>query len=290
MPNRWNYDSPVYHRYGFPGEFPFVKGSFFDPFNRNKLKGDEPVFGRTFLNISLISDTFADPRKLPVPNGISTAQPGSYNFFGAFGQFFLSQDFTFSVDLFHGDTSFRPVDWRIRFTPEVDLNYLDVQETGIVNANPAAGTARLDSHLGLQEGFVEVKLADLSPAYDFISVRAGIQSFTSDFRGFIFSDQEPGLRIFGTADSNRYQYNAAYFAMLEKDTNSGLNTMQYRNQQVFIANVYRQDFFKPGYTIQASFHYDKDDPSFQFDTKTSWCGPLLSGSCSRTPSARIITD
>lgn len=277
MPNRWNYDFPAYHRYGVPGEFPYVKGNFFDPFDRNKLKGDEPIFGRTFLNISLVSDTFLDPRKLPVPNGVSTAQPGSYNFFGADGQFFLSQDFTFSVDLFHGDASFRPVDWRIRFTPEVDLNYLDVQETGVVNANPAAGTTRLDSHLGLQEGFVEVKLADLSPAYDFVSMRAGIQSFTSDFRGFIFSDQEPGLRIFGTADSNRYQYNAAYFAMLEKDTNSGLNTMQYRNQQVFIANVYRQDFFKPGYTIQASFHYDKDDPSFQFDTNNFLVRPAPVG-------------
>ncbi len=32
-----------------------------------------------------------------------------------------------------------------------------------------------------------------------------------------------------------------------------------------IANLYRQDFFKPGYTIQVSFHYDKDDPSFVFD-------------------------
>jgi Carboxypeptidase regulatory-like domain len=276
-PNRWNYDFPVYHRYGAADESPFVKGNFFDPFDRNRLKGDKPIFGQTFLNISLTSDTFADPRKLPAPNGISTAQPGSYNFFGAFGQFFLDQDFTFSVDLFHGDASFRPVDWRIRFTPEVDLNYLDVQETGIVNANPADGTTRLDSHLGLQEGFVEVKLADLSPAYDFISLRAGIQSFNSDFRGFIFSDQEPGLRIFGTADSNRYQYNAAYFAMLEKDTNSGLNTMQYRNQQVFLANVYRQDFFKPGYTLQASFHYDKDDPSFEFDTNNFLVRPAPVG-------------
>ena len=33
-----------------------------------------------------------------------------------------------------------------------------------------------------------------------------------------------------------------------------------------IANLYRQDFIKPGYTLQVSFHYNKDDPSFQFDT------------------------
>ena len=94
----------------------------------------------------------------------------------------------------------------------------------------------------------------------------GVQSFTSDFRGFIFSDQEPGIRLYGNLDSNRYQFNLAYFAMLEKDTNSGLNTFAYRHQQVMIANLYRQDFIKPGYTIQASFHYDKDDPSFQYDT------------------------
>jgi hypothetical protein len=94
----------------------------------------------------------------------------------------------------------------------------------------------------------------------------GVQSFTSDFRGFIFSDQEPGIRLYGNLDSNRYQFNLAYFAMLEKDTNSGLNTFAYRNQQVMIANIYRQDFIKPGYTIQASFHYDKDDPSFHYDT------------------------
>lgn len=266
VPNRWNYDFPDYHRY--PNfEVPYVSGHAFDPFDRNKLKGDEPIIGnRTFLDITVTSDTFVDGRRLPTPSGVSAASPGEYQFFGRFGQFFLDQDFGFSFDLFHGDTSFRPADWRIQVTPVVDVNYLATQENGIVNFDPRKGTTRLDSHLGLQEGFAEVKLKDLSDQYDFISLRAGIQSFTSDFRGFIFSDQEPGVRIFGNLDSNRYQFNLAYFAMLEKDTNSGLNTMAYRNQQVMIANIYRQDFIKPGYTIEASFHYDKDDPSFQYDT------------------------
>ena len=44
-----------------------------------------------------------------------------------------------------------------------------------------------------------------------------------------------------------------------------------------IANLYRQDFFKPGYTIQASFHYDKDDPSFQFDTNNFLVRPAPIG-------------
>jgi len=267
VPNRWNYQFPTdYHRYP-TGEVPYVKGHWYDPFNRNKLKGDYPIIGnQTFLDVTLTSDTFMDGRRLPVPSGVGAANPGSSQFFGRFGQYLLSQNFAFSFDLFHGDTSFRPADWRIQLTPELNVNYLWTQENGIVNFDVRKGTTRLDAHLGLQEAFVEVKLKDLSNQYDFVSARAGLQSFTSDFRGFIFSDEEPGLRIFGNFDSNRYQYNLAYFSMLDKDTNSGLNTMSYRHQQVMIANLYRQDFVKPGYTMEVSFHYDKDDPSFQYDT------------------------
>jgi hypothetical protein len=278
VPNRWNYEFPTdYHRY--PNfEVPYVKGHWYDPFNRNKLKGDYPIVGnQTFLDVTATSDTFADGRRLPVPSGVGSANPGAAEFFGQFGQFFMSQNLAFSLNLFHGDTSFRPADWRIQVTPEVNVNYLAAQENGVVNFDVRKGTSRLDAHLGLQEGFAEVKLKDLSNQFDFVSLRAGVQSFTSDFRGFIFSDEEPGVRIFGNLDSNRYQFNLAYFAMLEKDSNSGLNSMVYRNQQVMIANIYRQDFIKPGYTIQASFHYDKDDPSFRYDTNNFLVRPAAIG-------------
>ncbi len=266
IPNRWNFPFPTeYHRYP-QGEVPFVKGHWYDPFNRNKLKGDYPIIGnRTFFDLTLTSDTFVDGRRLPVPSNLGSANPDSSQFFGRFGQYFMSENIAISATLFHGDTSFRPIDWQIRFTPEININYLNARENGVVNVDVRKGTTRLDTHVGLQEAFVEAKLKDLSSSYDFVSIRAGIQSFNSDFRGFIFSDQEPGVRLFGNFRGNRYQYNAAYFAMLEKDTNSGLNRLEYRNQQVFIANVYRQDFVKLGYTIQASFHYNKDDPSFRFD-------------------------
>ena len=278
IPNRWGYQFPDYRRYDPKGEYQYVKEHWYDPFNQNKFKADYPIIGnQIFFNFTFNSDTFLDGRRLPVPSGQGSASPDSSTFFGRFGQFFFSQNLSFSFDLFHGDTSFRPVDWQIKFTPEVNINYLNVQETGVVNVDVRKGTTRLDTHVGLQEAFVEVKLADLSSDFDFVSARAGIQSFNSDFRGFIFSDQEPGLRLFGTLDSNRYQYNLAYFAMLEKDTNSGLNTFSYRHQQVMIANVYRQDFFKPGYTIEANFHYNKDDPSFQFDTNNFLARPAPIG-------------
>jgi hypothetical protein len=265
-PDRWLISMPNWDRYGIGGEYPYVKGSRWDPFNRNKLKGDVPIIGKqTFLNITAISDTFVDGRRLPVPSNISAAQPGSSDFFGKGEQFFLDQTFLFSFDLFHGDTSFRPVDWRIRITPVISLNYLKVRELGIVNVDVRAGTSRLDSHIGLQEAFGELKLHDIGPNYDFISVRAGIQGFNSDFRGFLFVEEQPGVRLFGNLDSNRWQYNLAYFNLLEKNTNSGLNSMALRNQQVIIANLYRQDFLFQGYTAQVSVHYSKDDATIHYD-------------------------
>jgi hypothetical protein len=265
-PDRWSIAMPDWDRYGIGGEHPYVKGSKWDPFNRNKLKGDVPIIGKqTFLNLTATSDTFLDGRRLPTPTDVSSARPGSSDFFGKGNQLFLDQTFAFSFDLFHGDTSFRPVDWRIRITPVVSLNYLDVQELGVVNVDVRKGTTRLDSHIGLQEAFAEVKLHDLGPNYDFVSVRAGIQAFNSDFRGFLFVEEQPGVRFFGNLDSNRWQYNVAYFNFLEKNTNSGLNSMALRNQQVIIANAYRQDFLFPGYTAQLSVHYNKDDASIHYD-------------------------
>jgi hypothetical protein len=279
IPNRWKFDWPDYHRYGPKDEEPYIRGRLIDPFNRNKLKGDYPIIGnQTFFNMNLESDTFTDGRRIPIPSGLGSANPDSTQFFGKFGQFALVQNLSFSFSLFHGDAAFKPIDWQIRFTPEVNLNYVVVRENGILNPDVRTGTTRFDAHVGLQEAFFEVKLKDLSHNYDFVSTRLGIQTFNSDFRGFIFFDQEPGARIFGNLRANRYQYNAAYFAMLEKDTNSGLNTFQYRHQQVFIANIYRQDFIKPGYTIQASYHYNKDDPSpITFDTNNFLVRPAPIG-------------
>ena len=266
IPSRWDYDFPVYRRYGKKGEAPFVKGHIADPFNQNKIKGDYPVIGdRTFLIISATSETGVEGRMIPVPSGVGSERGSSSRFFGQFGQLPLSQTVSLSIDLFGGDTAFRPFDWRLKVTPAFNLNYLKVQERGIVNPDVRRGTGRQDSHLGLQEAFFEVKLKDLSNSFDFLAARLGIQSFNSDFRGFIFLDQEPGARLFGNLQSNRYQFNAAYFNMLEKDTNSGLNRFRLRDQQVLIGNIYRQDFIKPGYTLQASFHYNKDDASFLLD-------------------------
>ena len=277
VPNRWKFDWPDYHRYGPKDEEPYVRQHWYDPFNRNTLKGDSPVFGNeTFLNVNLVADGVAEARRSALGNGPSTSA-NTAPFFGRAGQLAMTQNLIFSVSLFHGDAAFKPVDWQIRFTPQVNINYLDVGPSGIVNSNFRQETSRLDTHVALQEAFFEYKIKDLSHNYDFVSARVGIQTFNSDFRGFIFFDQEPGLRVFGNLRSNRYQYNAAYFAMLEKDANSGLNTLSYRHQQVFVANLFRQDFLKPGYTTEFSYHFNKDDPSAQLDTDGFQVRPAPNG-------------
>ena len=191
VPNRWALKQPDYRRYPQKGEYLYTKPHWYDPFNRNRFKGDEPIWPevlgqQTFLNLTASSETFFDGRRVPSPSDVSAAQPGSSGFFGRGEQGFFDQTLRFSFDLFHGDASFKPVDWRIRITPEISLNDLNVRELGIVSPDVRHGTNRFDTHVGLQEAFVEVKLHDLSDNYDFVSARAGIQQFNADFRGFLF--------------------------------------------------------------------------------------------------------
>jgi hypothetical protein len=270
VPNRWALEQPDYRRYPQRGEYVYSKSHWYDPFQHNRYKGDEPIwpelFGQqTFLNITASSETFFDERRVPSPSNVSTERAGSAGFFGKGEQAFFDETLRFAFDLLHGDAAFKPVDWRIRITPELSLNNLKVRELGIVGPDPRSGTDRFDDHVGLQEAFVEVKLHDLGPNYDFISARAGIQQFNADFRGFLFVDEQPALRLFGNLHSDRIEYNLAYFHFLEKNTNSGLNTFDRRHQQVLLGNVYLQDFFFPGYTAEFVAAWNKDDPSLHYD-------------------------
>src|SRR5690348_9838395 len=270
VPNRWALKQPDYRRYPEKGEYVYSKPHWYDPFHRNRLKGDEPIWPerlgqQVFLNLTASAEGFFDGRRVPSPSNVSSARPGSSTFFGKGEQAFFDETLRFAFDLFHGDASFKPVDWRIRITPEFSLNDLKVRELGIVGPDVRSGTNRLDNHLGMQEAFVEVKLHDLGPNYDFVSARAGIQQFNADFRGFLFVDEEPALRILGNLHSDRIEYNLAYFQFLEKNTNSELNTFDRRHQQVVLGNVYLQDFFFPGYTAEFVAAWNKDDPSLHYD-------------------------
>ena len=267
VPERWGLPLPDWDRYGVRGDYPYVSGHWWDPFNQNKLKGDYPILGkRTFFNFTGVSDTLLEGRNLPTPSGVSTERPGGEKFFGRGGAYAPVTSVRTSLDLFRGDTVFRPIDWRVRFAPAYSANFVNLSEYNGVNADVRRQDTRLDHHLGVQELFGEKKLFDIGHHYDFISVRAGIQEFTSDFRGFMAVLEAPGVRVFGTLDSSRIEYNLAVFDTLEKDTNSGFNEMHRRHQQIYIANVYVQDFLKPGYTQSFSFHANDDRGELHYDT------------------------
>ncbi len=281
--DRWRIGFPEYDRYGDRGargrDIPFKKGRWWDPYNQSVLKGDYPIKGdKTFMVLSAVSTTGIELRRTPTPSDVSTANPGSAEFFGHSEALAVNETIQLTFELFHGDTTFKPRDWAIKISPTFSIpNYLNARENGVVNIDVRRGTNRTDTQVSLEEAFGEVKLADLSANFDFISVRAGIQPFVSDFRGFVFSDNNLGARLFGSFGNNRYQYNAAYFSMLEKDTNSGLNRFDTRHQNVYIANLYRQDFIRKGYTIQGSLHYNDDRASIKYDRNGFLVRPALIG-------------
>ena len=270
--DRWRIGSPTWDRYGkghpVGDDYPFVQGAWYDPFNQNVLKGDFPIAGQdTFLKFQFKQLNLFEYRQTPIPTTPfeATQNPSENEFFGNPNQFFFTQYNSAAFDLFKGDAAFKPVDWRLRMNVIFNQNYLKVQELGVVSPDVRKGTNRHKTDWALEEWFYETKIADMSPNYDFISVRAGSQPFTSDFRGFIFSDINRGVRLFGNRLSNQDQYNVIFFDQTEKDTNSLLNTFDDRHQNTLIMNYYRQDFVFPGYNSELSFHYNRDKASTKFD-------------------------
>jgi hypothetical protein len=246
-------------------------GRWWDPYHQNFLKGDFPIIGEDiFMKLTAISKTNLEGRSAPSPSGVSTDEPGSFDFFGRHNALIFDQKFVTRFEMQKGATSFKPFEWQIVLEGVGDVNLLETQENGIVDPDVRDGTNRTTTHAALQEAFVEVHLADTSVNYDFISTKLGRQAFNSDFRSLIFSDVNQGIRIFGSANANRYQYNLLYFNPAEKDTNSELNTFGLRDQNIAIGNLYIQDFLKLGYTTQFSFHYLNDngkDAGFVFDNQ-----------------------
>jgi hypothetical protein len=281
--DRWRIGFPEYDRYGDLGargrDITFRRGRWYNPYDQSVLKGDYPIIGnKTFMILSGVSTSLVEQVRTPKPSNVSSARPGSAEFFGKPETFIYNQLFQFTFELFHGDSTFRPRDWAIKISPTFSLpNYVNTHENGAIDIDPRRGTNRTDTQFSLEEAFGEVKLTDVNENYDFISLRAGIQPFVSDFRGFIFSDNNLGGRIFGAFDNNRYQFNLAFFSQLEKDTNSGLNRFDKRNQNIYILNLFRQDFRAKGFTVQASALFNDDRSNRQFNRNGFLVRPALIG-------------
>jgi hypothetical protein len=263
---------PVPDRWRLVESLGLVKERWFDPYHQNSYKGDRPIDRKKvpwlpikgddwFFVANLVSDTVIEPRTFPIPVGVqTTANPHSLDVFGKDTSLVFSQTFIAGAALIKGLTAFKPPEIEYRITLAYNVNYADVPERRILFVQPSKPTHRLDQFLGVQEFFIDYHLRNTSDRYDFDSIRVGIQPFQSDFRGFLFNDQQLGVRLFGNRDNNRFQYNLAAFWRLEKDTNSDLNSIlqRPRDDLVFVANLYRQDLPFPGLTSQITAVYNRN--------------------------------
>ena len=259
VPDRWR----IMEALGF--RFPLT-----DPYNPNVLKGDKPIDGKDhFLSLSFISDSVIKAQSVPTPVGLQdTGRPGELDLLGRVHQSAFAQTFIASADYYKGDTTFKPPEIEYKATLAFNYNRVDTQEARALQVDPRLGRIRDDGFVGVQELFIDKHLRDVDSRYDFDSLRIGIQPFSTDFRGFLFQDSEPGIRLFGNRDNNRWQYNIAYFRRLEKDLNSGLNdvTKSPRHDDLLLANVYRQDWPWAGYTSQATVVYNHNDDTRFYDS------------------------
>ena len=285
---------PIPDRWRLIESLGLVRENLLDPYNQNTYKGDRPINRAKvpwlpikgddwFFVANLISDSVYEPRTFPIPVGVQTTEdPDRIDVFGDdFSQVF-SQTFIAGFALLKGSTTFKPPTIEYRVTLAYNVNYVDVPERRVLFVEPSRPSHRLDQFLGVQEAFVDYHFSQFdNDRFDFISIRAGIQPFQSDFRGFLFNDQQLGVRLFGSRDNNRFQFNLGAFWRLEKDTNSGLNAIlrSPRDDFVFVANAYRQDFLIPALTSQFTVVYNmnREADDIQIDTNGFPVRPALLG-------------
>ncbi len=228
---------PVPDRWRLIQSLGVVQENWLDPYHQNTLKGDRPINRAKvpwlpihdddwFFVANAVSDTVIEPRTFPIPVGVQTTErPQSLDVFGKQASHVASQTFILGASLYKGSTTFKPPEIEYRVALAINVSHVDVPERRILDVRPSAPSHRTDSFVGVQELFVDYHVRNVSDRYDFDSIRVGIQPFQADFRGFLFNDQQLGIRLFGNRDGNRFQYNLAAFWRLEKDTNSGLNSV-----------------------------------------------------------------
>ncbi len=196
LEHRWDITPPPYEIN--------ARRSIWNPYEQNQLKGDYPVIGQDiFLALEASNFTLVERRNFPVPTGITGPAAGNEFFFGDGDSTVVTSTLALTIDLFKGQQAFKPVDWRLRLVPAVNVTQVHLEELGLVNINVDDNLDRTTWDAALEEAFAEVHLFDLNDRYDFISSEIGILKFRSDFRGHIFDERNLGLRLFGNADDNK---------------------------------------------------------------------------------------
>src|SRR5262249_20758272 len=147
-PDRWDILDKL------PDDPRIVRGKKSDPYNQNVLKGDRPVIGDSvFFVLTGTLEAPFEARRLPTPSGVSAEDPGSLEFFGRGNQIFTSPRAFVSMELFQGQTAFKPKSWALKATGAFDLNYVKLQERNGVNIDVREGKTRRRQDASLEEAF-----------------------------------------------------------------------------------------------------------------------------------------
>jgi len=219
VPNRWFLNFPHWQRYRDPSHetpYQYETPLLWHPYRQSTLKGDVPIFGEEiFANITAKSFSLFENRILPVPSGVSTAAPNSSEFFGRGEQTLFSTDTSLAVEIFQGETSFKPVHWLVRFLGVYNYNYIRVRENGLLDPDPR-GTAAKDNYPFPNTSVIQ----SLPPDGHSVNPVGGIPSpFTSNIRpGDAFNYLSPLLNPAGGAPLTPVD------PATNNDTNSGVTT------------------------------------------------------------------
>ena len=108
---------------------------------QNILKGDLPIWKKDwFYSIIAISDTIIEPRRFPIPVGVSTtSRADSLDTIGGGETTIFAETLIVENVFYKGNTVFKPPDWEFRFTPAFQVNQVHADEIGVLRVDPDQG-------------------------------------------------------------------------------------------------------------------------------------------------------
>jgi hypothetical protein len=200
VPNRWFLNIPHWQRYMDPShETPYMYDTprLWHPYEQSTLKGDVPIIGEDiFMNLTGKNFLLMEKKRLPTPSGVSAAIPNSSEFFGRSDQVLISNDTSIAIDIFEGETAFKPVTWLIRVLGVYNNNWLRVRENNVIDPDPR-GT-EFDDNEKAPNGS---KIQSVPPNGTDYNPKPGVPgSFKTDVNpGDVFNFLAPELKSAGNA-------------------------------------------------------------------------------------------
>jgi hypothetical protein len=216
----------------------------FDPYHQNTLKADYPIAGDWFIQVNALNtDIYKSRSNLDFRNAV----PGTPTFFSHNN--FFNENVFYGFELRHHADVFVPSNFKLHIDGVFDHKQ---------NVNSVDQTTANNNHVF--DAFVDIHLFDSGrDNFDLTFLRAGIQTFQSDFHGLIFNDEGLGGRIFGEFKKNRIRYDIVGLKLFQKNAVSGfIDFSKPSRHDVGIFRFTYEDFLVKGWNSEWSVHFNYD--------------------------------